>query len=633
MDYNNPFSKRAAEYLRDDADFLSLVTPDSLDFFIKKYAEKDVLFDRLVQIIGTPGSGKTTIARLIKYSTVGKLLALQGSDKSLRPLVRTLHECRILERGRPKVLACRLPMEGEYRDLWEFPYSDEIKSRLMFALLEARAVLAWLNEIELSGISLKDISIIPRTGTHAALESIGGLEAAELQAMARDVESRIYSISAALLPPPYEEIDKSISTLAYRPLDVIAGIKIGKNENAYTTIPLVIFDDAHALHPEQFSSLQRWLLRRELSVARWVMTRLDAMSPKDLLLNQEDDEPLPGVKQSREMTIINFQKETRAKRDFSKMAQGMADRYLRQMPTFSGKRHFSELLDEKQMHLPPGKLKELRERTRTVQQKCHVPDARSESMRGQILKNFKQYASSENEDDLLAILSILFERYAKRTPRQLSLFSVSEEIEPTRMPEITAGVIEGARVHLLGRFDRPLYFGIQDLCAASSENAEQFLQLASELVSLAEAKAIRKHSYILNSKTQHDKLRTQATTIINNWNFPNCNEVRKLVFAIAAECKEKSLEGNASLDGGAIAIGIEQEYFDKIPESNPQLARILKYAIAYNAFSLVPNYKTKHKIWCLLELNGVALLHFGLTLKRGGFLERDVAYLNKILGQ
>ena len=363
------------------------------------------------------------------------------------------------------------------------------------------------------------------------------------------------------------------------------------------------------------------------------MTRLDAMSPKDLLLNQENDESLPGVKQSRDMTIINFQKETCAKKDFSKMAQGMADRYLRQMPTFSGKRHFSELLDEKQMHLPSGKLKELRERTQAIQLKCRVPNSRSEYMKEQILKSYKQYALPENEDDLLAILSILFERYAKRTPRQLSLFNVSEEVEPARIPEVTAGVIEGARVHLLERFDRPLYFGIQDLCAASSENAEQFLQLASELVSLAEAKAIRKHSYILNSKIQNDSLRCQAATIINNWNFPNCNEVRKLVFAIAAECKAKSLEGNASLDGGAIAIGIEQEFFDKIPESNPQLARVLKYAIAYNAFSVIPNHKTKHKIWCLLELNGVVLLHFGLTLKRGGFLERDVAYLNKILGQ
>ena len=304
MSYTNPFSKRAAEYLRDDADFLSLVTPDSLDFFIRKYAEKDVLYDRFVQIIGTPGSGKTTIARLIKYSTVEKLLALQGSNNSLRPLVKVLHECHILERGRPRVLACRLPMEGEYRDFWEFPYSVELKSRLMFTLLEARTVLAWLNEVESSGISLKDISIIPRPDAYAALESIGGLEATELQAMARDVESRIYSVSAALLPPSYDEIDKSISTLVYRPLDVIAGIKIGKNNNSYITIPLVIFDDAHSLHPDQFSSLQRWLLRRELSVARWAMTRLDAMSPKDLFLNQENDELLHGIKQSREMYEI-----------------------------------------------------------------------------------------------------------------------------------------------------------------------------------------------------------------------------------------------------------------------------------------------------------------------------------------
>jgi hypothetical protein len=43
-------------------------------------------------------------------------------------------------------------------------------------------------------------------------------------------------------------------------------------------------------------------------------------------------------------------------------------------------------------------------------------------------------------------------------------------------------VYEAAVFHLFHHYDRPYYFGIDDVCDASSENAEQFLQLAAVLV-------------------------------------------------------------------------------------------------------------------------------------------------------
>ena len=136
---------------------------------------------------------------------------------------------------------------------------------------------------------------------------------------------------------------------------------------------------------------------------------------------------------------------------------------------------------------------------------------------------------------------------------------------------------------------------------------------------------------MLTATAQHRLLQTRATEILNEWDFPACDVVRRLADGIAEQCVTKSIEGNASLNGGANAFGIPQDEFDKIPAKDETLARTLQLGVAYNAFVLVPNYHVKKRIWCLIELGGILLLHHGLTLKRGGFLERRAADLVDLL--
>ena len=177
------------------------------------------------------------------------------------------------------------------------------------------------------------------------------------------------------------------------------------------------------------------------------------------------------------------------------------------------------------------------------------------------------------------------------------------------------------------RFDRPYYFGIDELCDAGSENAEQFLRLAAKLVEAIATRLIRSRPGMLDAATQHKLLREQADSVMSSWSFPQHVSVSLLIKGIAALCLKVSLEPNAPLGAGANAYGVSQVDFNQIPIKFPDLARVLQFGVAYNAFTLVPQYPCKNKDWCLIELGGLPILKHGLTLRRGGFVEGTTADL------
>ena len=623
----NPFEKRATEYLRDEEAFLAVVTPEPLLTFFKKPAEEERLFDRLAMIIGTPGSGKTTLARLFQFTTLTTLLRNRDMTNH-RPLVDSLSTCGAIVDNHPAIVGGRLPLETEYREFWELPYPDDLKTGLMTALLQARTVLTWLRNLQAAAVPLDKVEIVPRENADAALEAIGGVSAPQMLLRAREVEAAIYAISAALLPPNITDVDHQ-ATVAYRPFDVVNGFRVDTGRGTREYRPLIVFDDAHSLHPDQLSYLRHWLARRELKVSRWILTRLDTLTPAEVLSTRVQHSEPPGLNHSREITVIKLQSggdRARERRAFRKMAKDMSSRYLRQMEVFNrrGLHSLGDLLSTNPDPLPASSLEDLKRRVDIRQRRYGLSHRRRSELEHQI----HDYLSGRPEDtqDLrAAILYVLLERYAKRVPQRDLLTDVMNDLDPNpnRPLTVDSGVADGACIHLLHRYRRSYFFGIDTLCDAASENAEQFLQLAARVVSQLETRLIRRGTdAMLTATAQHKLLHSRASEILNEWDFPDCDIVRRLADGIAEQCVSKSLEGNASLKGGANAFGVPQDEFNRIPATNKTLARTLQLGVAYNAFVLVPNYHAKKQTWCLIELGGILLLHHGLTLKRGGFLER-----------
>lgn len=645
-DAANPFAQRATERLRDDEAFLEIVSPEPLSTFLADAGKTGQLYEMLAVVAGAPGSGKTTLARLFQFPTLVTLLRNQNFG-SYRPLLSALTASGALHDELPTVLAGRLPMESNYRDMWEFPYDDDLKIGLLTALIQARAVLAWLRGLRAVGIAEADVEFIPREDAAAAVDSMGGTRGSDVGERARAVETALYAIAGALVAPDAATLPAT-ATGAYRPFDVIERICVRLDlqgvSRTVTLRPLLILDDAHALHPDQFTGAKRWLAGRELRIARWMLTRLDILTPREVLqqvYTRVEDES-PGLMGTRDVLPIALQssgserdrREPRAA--FRDMARDMAGRYLRRMPVFErkGLRRLEDLLSTEEPTLPDGKLAELRRSVDAAQRRLSIASARRATLESEIDRYAASTKSTRVTPDVrLAMLNIMMHRYANRIP-QASLFGIGEgtdDPEPSRPVHAKKGIVAGARLHLLHKFERPFYYGIDVLADASTENAEQFLQLARRLVDVSEVQLTRGRQPTLDAASQHKHLRERASELLQQWSFPFHQRVKRLTDEVARRCLEHSLRPSAILGAGANAYGILQDDFDQIHQLHPELARVLKFAAAYNAITIVPAYECKNQSWCLLELGGLVIVQEGLTFNRGGFVEGSADELGRML--
>ena len=626
----NPFEKRAHEHLRDTEAFLSIVSPDPLNFYLAAAGRDGRLYDRLVVMLGSPGSGKTTLAKLFEYGSLHAITRRQ--DDLYKPLAKSLHACDALRENVPTVLACRLPMESDYRGSWEFPYPEPLRFGLMTALVQSRAVLSWLRSLEVAGFELEEVVAVPRPEEEGAIETIGGTSASGLRDRARRVEEAIYSAVNSLLPPSAEELSED-ATSAYRPFDVIDSIRV---PGLGDVRPLAVFDDVNVLHPEQHLLFIRWLARRELKISRWMLTRLDAVPGRSLfeLLSRSDASPtdLPGITAARDLEVIWLQNQERRRdrAEFRKLARDISGRYLQRMSVFRdrGIRSLPELLQNEHKELSRRDLDTLANRVSRLERDLGVPEAARRQIEADSRRAVENRGGSEGLR--LAVASIALHSWSKRQP-QGTLFEQHDETE-TRPRLLKAAVVQGAALQLHHEFGLPYYFGFDTLADAASENIEQFLRLASVLVQDAMTKAIRgRPSIAIDSRTQDKLLRERATSIVRDWNFPRHRDVRLLLDRLAAILLEKTLEPNASLGQGANAYGVLQSEIDHSLADHPNLQEVLRFGHAYNAFGLIPNYPCKQKQWFLLEVGGIPCLRYGLTLARGGFVEGSLAQLAEIL--
>lgn len=629
----NPFLRRATEYLRDTSAFLQIMSPEPLNTFIGSHRRVHDLLDFPVRLIGSPGTGKTMMASLLEYQLVEAILLDQSTEWN-RSLAAALSKAEFVDDLAPRVAAVRIPMESEYRDYWELPYEDSVKAKLVLSLIQARAILGFFRMLTARGLrELTDIRVIPRQEGEARIAQIGGLDPILMRQRAKRVEELVYAVGASLVPPPASSLAEEVQA-PYEPFEAIREFEIPWQGRRILLRPLVILDDVHSLHRDQFRAVFRALARREIRIGRWMLMRMDALSPT-AVFQSADDDALPGLKRDRDYIDVVMEGSTsRAdeRKRFRRMASDMADRYLGLVDPIRERGYTSlrGLLKTEPPNLTKKQRDQFRRQIEREQEELQIPATRWRTLSEEAHRYGLATKSTDwTEDVELATTRILMHRHAVRLRgKTLSLF---DDPDPEQPVTAKSQIAEGARVHLNHLYDRPLHFGLNDLCDAAGENAELFLQFAGHLVDRMETKVIRGQDAALTPQQQHEVLVAQSTRIVRDWSFPFARKVRGLLEALAAECYKNSDTPNAPLGPGANAIGITMAELDALLLSDSELPVVLKYAVAYGALIPILNYGQGSQKWCLLELCGPLCISYGLGLDRGNFLERTVKDLEALL--
>lgn len=631
----NPFLRRATEYVRDDVSFMAIVSPAPLTTFLAKHPNKDELFELPVRIIGEPGSGKTMLAKLAEFKMVEAILR-DLSNNTNKDLAAALADAGFLSEANPQVAAVRIPMESDYRDFWELPYEDKLKTKLALWLIQARTMLGLLRSLTANKTRmLSDINFVARDATEAQLEQIGGLNGEGVRKRALEVQKAIYSVAAGLRPPKIENLPRA-ATEPYEPFDAISGIEIPWGDEIKRLNPLVMLDDVHALHPDQRDAIFASLARREIRFGRWCMMRLDALSPGAVLSAPQSQES-HNLILGRDFIDIRMQgaASRRAERtQFRPMALDMANRYLPHVQALKNRNatDFRALLPTEPPSFRATHLKELMSKIDRDQEKLKISDKRRVELANLAKDHLSNAPSYDRGQEVeLAMTRILMHRHANRVRHMTPSLFEDIDPEPAAPMKANSQVAEGARLHLHHMYRRPLHYGFNDLCDASNENAELFLQFSGALVARMETLAIRNQAIALRAHTQQAALIDKAKAIMNGWSFAFAGRVRKLVDTMAKECIEVSMTPNARLGDGANAIGVPESEMSTLLEMESKTAVVLKHALANGAISVRRNYGQGGKDWCLIELSGTVCLAHGLTFKRGHFLEKRVSYLEEVM--
>jgi hypothetical protein len=624
----NPFRLRASEHIESDATFLRLFEPAMLEVLTR-----DELWRRVLILRSAPGGGKTTLMRLFTPQVLLTLHAYRTRDEC-KELYHRLHQLGIIDEAGPRLLGIMLACSRNYATLADLEIDEARKERLLFALLNARMILAALR----GALALRkldypcDVGRL-RVAARPETEALPGLQLPcagdVLYEWAKKVEADVCEAIDSF-GPSREDSLAGHDTLGSLQLINTDCLTIEGTPIAERT--LVMFDDLHKLTTTQRKTLLQCLIEFRSPISTWVAERFEALGADEILS--------PGATAGRDYDDVIllewFWREKNRRQRFEKLLLNVADRRARaatavEISSFASCLQVSLEGTHWQDRIVQA-MPEVEKHVRAIADNTalyHEWISTTANKRGTQRENLLAWRT----------LEILIERDRRKTQRTFEFPLSSEELEEREGSDVEAA----AELFLARELDLPYYFGASRLASLASSNIEQFLWLAGDQFEEAVSAALLKKAIDLPAERQEAIIRKA----VQHWweeiprRVRNGRRVRDFLNAIGEFSNWVTYQPNAPYSPGVTGIAISMEDRDRLrnpksvkrPAVFDELAETIASAIAHNLLEPLLDYKVKGRRWMVLYLNRALCVQFALPLHYGGFRERNLTELFQWLEQ
>jgi hypothetical protein len=623
--YRNPFRYRTSEQESQQGlrRFLKTFGVGALDIL------PEHVWERLVLIQSAPGAGKTSLLRTFSVDALKEILA---RPEEFPQLNETMSDLGAIVDGQVRILGIRLPLKNDYRAINDLRLEPDRSIKVFFRLLDAhlaREIAVALTEL-LPDADPATLRIEPAKAGVEALEKIGGPTVAGLAQWANETHRELIDQLDSVLPPKIDRLGGHRLPYAIRALD---GAKFHTGDEDLQLAPLVMFDDAQDLAPEQRLGLFNALAARDLHLHRWIAERYQALTPGQVIADEQPHRAYTPVQIEKEARQVGERRRRgRGKtRWFERLLLDIADlRSSSALLNEAEHRRFRELLDG---HLEPdnprithaiqeldGRLEDLTEGNPRYGEWLDVARSRH-GYDGAIERR---------------VAEILITRDRERG--QGTLFAMpltSEEFKARR----GSGLGEAAALFLRHELQVPFYFGIERLARLASENIEQYITLCGELFEEMLAQATLDKSMTIQPERQEAIVRNASETLWKEipQRLADGREIQQLLLNVAAICRTDTYRATVPYPPGATATAISMRDRERLldpkwRERTPGAEGLfvaLAGAIAHNLLGTELDYAVKGDRWMVLYVNRLLCPRFGLALGLGGIRERPVEDLCK----
>ena len=282
----NAFKIRSADApIVETSQFIQLYCP----VLLNQFNRDELVVPKLLVVRGSPGSGKSSLLRLLETETL-LTLHQRRSQPACQPLVERLQELEILGEDGPRIVGIYLQCDSGLRDVANLGTEGEAPG-LFNSLLDIRILSSFLRALtKLAKAqhqdSYGDIVFDPLPADVAPPRVFAERKTvAELSSLCSQIEGDFGALLNSFPEDPRPTTIQphlSVQALSYLALQ---RVKVPFLQNI---LPVIMLDDVQELYPEQRKQLQKEFVRRS-AIPRWCAMRTQ-VTPLESLLSLEGAE-------------------------------------------------------------------------------------------------------------------------------------------------------------------------------------------------------------------------------------------------------------------------------------------------------------------------------------------------------